>query len=97
MFQAYSIIGVLETLCSFTMSDWYLQRCGIPFSDLWFGYGSLPDSIDVEYAAARLNEASSIYFVNLVVMQCFTLMTLRTRHLSVFQHPPAFNKMTQNL
>jgi len=59
MFQAYSIIGVLETLCSFTMSDWYLQRCGIPFSDLWFGYGSLPDSIDVEYAAARLNEASS--------------------------------------
>ncbi|TVY18565.1 Sodium/potassium-transporting ATPase subunit alpha-A [Lachnellula arida] len=97
MFQAYGIIGVLETLCSFAMSYWYLQRSGIPFSDLWFGYGSLPDSIDADYAAARLNEASSIYFVNLVVMQWFTLMTLRTRRLSVFQHPPAFNKMTQNL
>ncbi|TVY58421.1 Sodium/potassium-transporting ATPase subunit alpha-A [Lachnellula cervina] len=97
MVQAYGIIGVLETLCSFAMSYWYLQRSGIPFSDLWFGYGSLPDSIDADYAAARLSEASSIYFVNLVVMQWFTLMTLRTRRLSVFQHPPAFNKMTQNL
>lgn len=24
-------------------------------------------------------------------------MAVRTRHLSIFQHPPAFNKLTQNL
>ncbi len=29
--------------------------------------------------------------------QWFNLMAIRTRRLSVFQHPPAFNKRTQNL
>lgn len=68
MLQSYGFIGVIETLTSFAMSYWYLQRSGITFSDLWFQYGSLPDSIDQDYANARLAEASSIYFVNLVVM-----------------------------
>ncbi|KAM0146899.1 hypothetical protein ACHAQE_010494 [Botrytis cinerea] len=95
--QAYGFIGVIETASSFAMSYWYLQRSGIPFTDLWFKYGSLPEGIDPDYASARLAEASSIYFVNLVVMQWFNLMALRTRRLSIFQHPPAFNKETQNL
>ncbi|PMD19532.1 calcium ATPase [Hyaloscypha hepaticicola] len=97
MLQSYGFIGVIETLTSFAMSYWYLQRSGISFGDLWFQYGSLPASIDQDYANARLAEASSIYFVNLVVMQWFNLMALRTRRLSIFQHPPAFNKTTQNL
>ena len=29
--------------------------------------------------------------------QWFSLMSLRTRRLSIFQHPPAFNRETQNL
>lgn len=29
--------------------------------------------------------------------QWFNLMAIRTRRLSIFQHPPAFNKATQNL
>ncbi|KAH8805724.1 hypothetical protein F5884DRAFT_755285 [Xylogone sp. PMI_703] len=100
--QSYGFIGVLQTITSFAMAYWYLQRSGIPFSDLWFGYGNLPSSIDPDYATARLNEASSIYFVNLVVMyispwQWFNLMAVRTRRLSFFQHPPVFNKATQNL
>lgn len=95
--QSYGFIGVLETFSSFAMSYWYLQRSGIPFSALWFKYGAVPDNITEEYYSARLAEASSIYFVNLVVMQWFSLMSLRTRRLSIFQHPPAFNKRTQNL
>lgn len=79
------------------MSYWYLQRNGIRFSYLWFGYGNLPPTIDQAESTSLLNEASSIYFVNLVVMQWFALMALRTRRLSIFQHPPAFNKATQNL
>lgn len=66
--QSYGFIGVIETLTSFAMSYWYLQRSGIEFSALWFKYGALPDSIDQDYYNARLAEASSIYFVNLVVM-----------------------------
>ena len=68
MLQSYGIIGIIETLSSFSMSYWYLQRSGIPFSALWFKYGALPDNIDQDYYNARLAEASSIYFVNLVVM-----------------------------
>jgi sodium/potassium-transporting ATPase subunit alpha len=97
MLQAYGFIGVLQTISSFAMSYWYLERKGVTFSVLWFGYGALPDNLDAEYVSARLAEASSIYFINLVVMQWFNLLAVRTRRLSIFQHPPAFNKRTQNL
>jgi len=66
--QAYGFIGVLETVSSFAMAYWYLERSGIPFSALWFKFGALPAGVDEDYYTARLNEASSIYFVNLVVM-----------------------------
>ncbi|KAM5361230.1 hypothetical protein ACJZ2D_013246 [Fusarium nematophilum] len=94
--QAYGLVGFMETAASFAMSYWYLQRKGIPFSDIWFSFGNLPDTIDPDYYQARLNEASSIYFVNLVVMQWFNLLAVRTRRLSIFQHPPLFNRDTQN-
>ncbi|KAJ6788631.1 hypothetical protein PWT90_09441 [Aphanocladium album] len=97
IFQAYGIIGMTETLASFAMSYWYLERKGIAFKDLWFSFGKIPDYVTEEYYNARLTEASSIYFVNLVVMQWFNLMAVRCRRLSIFQHPPAFNRATQNL
>jgi sodium/potassium-transporting ATPase subunit alpha len=96
MLQSYGFVGVLETVSSFAMSYWYLERNGIAFSDLWFGYGTVPTTVDQGFYNARLNEASSVYFVNLVVMQWFSLMALRTRRLSIFQHPPLFNNLTQN-
>lgn len=94
--QSYGFIGIIQTVCSFAMSFWYLERQGISFSDLWFGFGKIPKGVDPDYYTEKLNEASSIYFVNLVVMQWFNLMTTRTRRLSIFQHPPVFNKETQN-
>ena len=96
MLQAYGFIGILDTISSFAMSYWYLQRNGIPFSALWFRYSVLPNTIDPDYAAACLNEASSVYFMNLVVMQWFDLLAVRTRRLSIFKHPPLGNKATQN-
>lgn len=69
MFNAYGIIGIIQTVCSFSMAYWYLQRNGIPFSSLWFGFGAVPEGIDPEYYNNRLNEASSVYFINLVVME----------------------------
>ncbi|KAJ9662629.1 hypothetical protein H2198_001301 [Neophaeococcomyces mojaviensis] len=99
MLQSFGFVGMIESTASFSMSFWYLQRNGVPFSALWFSYGdysSIPNLTSDEITA-RLNTASSIYFVNLVVMQWFNLMALRTRRLSVFQHPPVFKKATQNL
>lgn len=66
--QSYGFIGVLQTLCSFAMSYWYAQRNGLYFSALWFGFGKVPDTMTAERYAAVLNVASSIYFINLVVM-----------------------------
>lgn len=66
--QAYGVVGMMETTASFAMSYWYLERNGIPFSTIWFSFGNIPDSIDPDYYTQKLYEASSIYFVNLVVM-----------------------------
>ena len=30
--QSYGIVGVLQTVASFAMSFWYLERQGIPFN-----------------------------------------------------------------
>ena len=80
--QSYGFIGVIESLSSFAMSYWYLQRSGIPFSDLWFQFGAVPSSLDQEYYNARLAEASSIYFVNLVVMQVHSLALCKSYKLT---------------
>lgn len=97
IFHAYGIIGMTETLASFAMSYWYLERNGIAFKDLWFSFGKVPSYVTQEYYNQKLTEASSIYFVNLVVIQWFNLMATRCRRLSMFQHPPLWNKATQNL
>ena len=62
-----------ETFTSFVMSYWYLQRKGLPFSAFWFKYGAVPDGITQEYYNQTLAEASSIYFVNVVVMCVSTI------------------------
>ncbi|KAK1595475.1 Na,H/K antiporter P-type ATPase [Colletotrichum navitas] len=95
--QSYGLVGVLEAVSSFAMSYWHLERQGIKFSDIWFSFGNLPSTIDPKFYQQQLNIASSIYFVNLVVMQWFNLMAIRTRRLSLFQHPPIGNRLTQNL
>ncbi|KAK9364772.1 cation transporting ATPase [Lipomyces kononenkoae] len=95
--QAYGFVGTIETVCSFAMSYWYLQLNGISFSILWLGFGTIPQGMSTDVYDQKLNEASSIYFVNLVIMQWFNLMAVRTRRQSIFQMPPLFNKETQNL
>jgi sodium/potassium-transporting ATPase subunit alpha len=66
--QAYGFIGIIETVLSFTMSYWYAQRNGVYFSDLFLGFGTVPDGMSTDQYNTILNRASSIYFVNLVVM-----------------------------
>jgi sodium/potassium-transporting ATPase subunit alpha len=68
MLQAYVFTGLLQTVSSFSMSFWFAQRKGVPFSDLWFGFGAVPKGMSTDTFNSILNQASSIYFVNLVVM-----------------------------
>jgi sodium/potassium-transporting ATPase subunit alpha len=72
------------------------QRRGIRFSAMILKFGNMDPQYDPDYVAEITNKASSIYFVNLVVMQFFNLLATRTRRLSIFQQPPLFNKSTQN-
>lgn len=84
--HAYLFIGVLESLCAMSMAFWYLQRNGVPFSDLVLGFGNWP-TLDAE----KLNKAQSVYFFTLVIMQWGNLLATRTRKLSIFQHRPSGN------
>ncbi|SMR49210.1 unnamed protein product [Zymoseptoria tritici ST99CH_1E4] len=83
--QAYGFIGMLESVCSFAMAYWLAERRGIPFSTLWFGFGAVPTGMSSDRYTEILNEASAVYFVNLVVMQWFVVFALRTRRLSVLK------------
>ncbi|QIX01269.1 hypothetical protein AMS68_006786 [Peltaster fructicola] len=86
IFQAYGFVGLIETLTSFAMAYWYCQKQGLYFSVQWFGFGALPTGMSADTQTNILNTASSIYFVNLVVMQWFNLFALRTRRRSVLAH-----------
>ncbi|KAI9829584.1 MAG: hypothetical protein M1819_006089 [Sarea resinae] len=66
--HAYGYYGLLECTASFAMSYWFAQKKGIPFSTLWFGFGQVPQGMSAERYKAILDQASSIFFVNLVVM-----------------------------
>ncbi|KAL4862167.1 hypothetical protein BDV12DRAFT_49407 [Aspergillus spectabilis] len=95
--HAYLFIGLFECFLSYVVAFWHMERRGVPFSALVLHYGSWPEQYDPDFVTQVANEASSIYFVNLVFMQFFNLLAVRTRRLSIFQQPPIFNKETQNL
>lgn len=73
----------------------FQQRNGIPFSELWLKYGGY--NVDPDLLASATNEAQSIYFINLVIMQWFNLLSTRTRRLSIFQQNPFGGAKTRNL
>ncbi|KAI4690640.1 uncharacterized protein J4E88_002112 [Alternaria novae-zelandiae] len=96
IFHAYFVVGLLQCFLAFTMSFWWMQRRGVPFTAMWLKFGVYDPQYDPEFVTEVANEASSIYFVTLVIMQLFNLLATRTRRLSIFQQPPIFNKATQN-
>ncbi|KAK4046272.1 hypothetical protein OIV83_006195 [Microbotryomycetes sp. JL201] len=93
--QAYCFIGVLESLTSMVGAFYFgFARDGIPFSTFWLKFGNY--DIDTDVFNEHLNKAQSIYFFNLVIMQWFSLLAVRTRRRSIFQQPPLGNSRTSN-
>ena len=97
LIYGFLFIGILECVTAMAMAFWYLQRKGIPFSVLLFSFGSYPSQYNEGYITAQLNTASSIYFVNLVIMQIFNGLGMRTRSVSILQQVPFIKKKTKNL
>lgn len=89
LLHSYFTIGTYYAFTSFLLGFIHLQRKGFSFSQFTLSYGSYSLLPGVQDA---INTASSIYFNNLVIMQCFNLLAMRTRYLSVFQHSPMMNK-----
>ncbi|KAH9965077.1 sodium-potassium ATPase [Russula compacta] len=86
LFHAYGFLGIIESLCAMSMSFWYLQRNGVPFSSLVFKFGNYPDALTDDL----LFEAQSVYFFTLVITQWGNLLSTRTRRSSIFQQPPTW-------
>lgn len=89
LLHSYMTIGTFYAFTSFLLGFIHLQRVGFKFSEFILSYGTYLQLPGVNDA---INTASSIYFNNLVIMQCFNLLAMRTRYLSVFQHSPMKNK-----
>ncbi|KAK6465239.1 putative Ca2+ ATPase [Scheffersomyces coipomensis] len=90
LLHSYFIIGTFYAFTSMLVSFLNLKRKGYSFSDFSLSYGSyetLSSTIQED-----INVSSSIYFINLVFMQLFNLLCMRTRYLSIFQHSPMKNK-----
>ena len=96
IFHAYGFIGVIECVTAMAMAFWAIEREGVPFSVIWFSFGNYPSDYDPEMLNNAFNVGSSVYFVNLVIMQFFNLMCTRTRRLSILQQPPIIRKSTRN-
>lgn len=89
LLHAYVFIGGIECVTSFAMAYWHCERNGVAFSILWFGYGNYPN-LDPAYVQTVLNQASSIYFVNLVIMYVLDFL-----HLSHIQLPKLILPLSQ--
>lgn len=87
--HSYFTIGTYYCFTSFMVAFLNLTRRRYKFSDFSLSYGTYEDLPNVE---DYINMSSSIYFVNLVIMQLFNLFAMRTRYLSMFQHLPMKNK-----
>src|SRR5271155_253829 len=99
--QAYFFIGVPMLVCTCSMAFRVFSQAGIPFSNLWMSYGTIRDAagnpVDPADFQDILYRAQSTYFLTLVLTHYGTLMMIRTRRLSIIQHPPIGSKRTRNL
>ena len=100
MIQAYFIIGIPMLVCACSMSFRVFSRAGIPFSSLWLSYGNIVVNgavVNPAFYQNTLYYAQSTYFLTLVLTHYGTLFMIRTRRLSLLQHPPIGSKRTRNL
>ncbi|CAK9436329.1 uncharacterized protein LODBEIA_P08870 [Lodderomyces beijingensis] len=89
LFHSYICLGTFYTFTSFLVAFLNLTRRGLRFDQFALSFGSYESLPNVDNYLAV---SSSIYFINLVIMQVFNLLALRTRHLSLFQHSIMMNK-----
>lgn len=79
LLHAYFTFGTYYCFSSMFLAFLHCQRLGISFDDLHKYF------IPTEYQPV-LNVSLSIYFVHLVILQAFNLVTVRSRYISCFRN-----------
>ncbi|KAF9524928.1 hypothetical protein CPB83DRAFT_897469 [Crepidotus variabilis] len=72
-------------------SFWYLERNGVPFSDIILSFQTLPGPALPALTPEIFSKAQSIYFFTLVIMQWGNILATRGRRLCILQHTPLKN------
>ena len=100
LFHAYAIIGNIECCSAFFCFFWWYHANNIPPSMLLLKYNHFEEqfSVDKQKQLAYINRTGQcIYYVALCIMQCFNLLTTRTRYASFFTHNPFWSRSSRNL
>ncbi|CAF0900433.1 unnamed protein product [Adineta ricciae] len=100
LFHAYIIIGNIECFTSFFCFFWWYQANGIPLSMIFFKFNHFEEQFSPEKQKqlTTINQTGQcIYYVALCIMQCFNLLTTRTRYASFFTHNPFWSRHSRNL
>ena len=100
LFHAYIIIGNIECFSAFFCFFWWYYANGIPLSKILGKYNHFESqfSVDKQQQLTSINQTGQcIYYVALCIMQCFNLLTTRTRYASFFTHNPFWSRHSRNL
>ena len=93
IFHAYALVGTIESFAAFLCWFWYFDEQGLPASALFFAFDEFTDGYHGKTQGeldGYMFTGQSIYFVALVIMQFFALLSTRTRYVSLFSHSPLY-------
>ncbi|CCF48450.1 hypothetical protein NDA11_006026 [Ustilago hordei] len=97
--QSYLFIGIMETITAHSMFFLYMSRYAkIPAKDLFFAFEKFTNGFS-GYTTEELNKLLStgqcVYFITLVILQWFNLLSVRNKRLCILQSNP-FHKHHRN-
>ncbi|EGG04214.1 uncharacterized protein MELLADRAFT_37617, partial [Melampsora larici-populina 98AG31] len=85
--HAYLFLGLFQTIFSLGITLRYgFHKRGVNLSDIIFSYGEA--NVDAALLEEATKAAQSIYFFSIIFFQWGTLLTTRTRRLSIINHFP---------
>jgi sodium/potassium-transporting ATPase subunit alpha len=88
-------MGTMEMICAHAMFFYYIYTAaGIPISGMFFVFAKYSDGYYGHNQAELnnfLNTGQCVYFVTLVILQCFNLNSVRNKRKSILQRGPQHN------
>lgn len=88
-------MGMMETVTAHAMFFYYIYvTAGIPVRSMFFVFAKFSDGYyghTQDELNSFLNTGQCVYFVTLVILQIFNLMSVRNKRMSIFQRGPQHN------